>query len=718
MSHPQIVLPQYYYHDHFNEMIGFVASVYGAILSDAERAFIADFGCLDQWAQCLYIRMINRKKVVFCVGDLHYEEIGDIWGGLDQLREHDFIRPVDARDYRDCLDDLAKPDLLDLARDYDVTVKSGWPKARLVDAIHAAVGYDAFAGNKSNDRFLPQHRDTVGFLLYLYFGKLNDNLTSFALRDMGVVSVRAKDSYQARFEDIAEARSCYFYHSALKSLKAGGDAAVLADSVDTFPPAETDFTLRLRDNVLFALGQVFEKRKDTARALDLYGRSTSFDSHERTVRLLHATGQMDRVQLMLDSMMTNPDHDEEYIFASDFHARKFGGQRTGVFTDLLRNCETIHADELYRGHAEHAAIRHLEAQGWTAHHTENGLWPALFGLVFWGELFEAPGALSSGFDWMPKALKDRTFHIRFGDEIAAKLAVIREGNALSLIKQTFLHHQGKENGLFAWFEGLPLLMWQFLDAAPPAAVATILEKMTQDFRGMRDGFPDLLAIKDDTVRFIEIKGEGDQIRRRQLARLNLLRTAGFEADICRVAYRVDPDQIYVVVDVETTGGRPPNDRVTEIGAVKIQHGKVIDEWQSLINPEKRIPHFIMQLTGITNAMVADAPTFAEIADDFAAFMGNAIFVAHNVNFDHGFIASEYRRLERRFHYPKLCTVASMRRYYPGLAAYGLAPLTRHFAIELTDHHRALADARAAAHLLNLVNERRLPSVEETLRKIG
>ena len=716
MPRPQIVLPQFYYHDHFNEMIAFVTSVYDSVLGDAERAFIADFARLDAWAQCLYIRMSNRKKAVFCPDDLHYQEIGDIWDALDQLREHGFIRHAGAEDYSDCLDDLARPDLIDLARDHGVAIKTNWPKARLVACIHDALAYETFAANKSSDRFVPLHRETVGFLLYLYFGKLNDNLTSFALRDMGVVSVRSQDSYQARFDDMAEARSGYFYHRALKKLKAGGDAIALADQIDAFPPADSDFTVRLRDNVLYALGQACEKQKDTARAIALYERSTGFDSHERVVRLLHATGQMERVQAMLDSMMTNPDHDEEYLFASDFHARKFGGQRTGVFTDLLRTSETIHADELYRGHAEHAAIRHFEAQGWTAHHTENGLWPALFGLVFWGELFEAPGALSSGFDWMPKALKDNTFHIRFKDKIAAKLAVVRAGGALGLVKQTFLHHQGKDNGLFAWFEGLPLLMWQFLDAASPAAVATIIEKMTADFRGLRDGFPDLMVIRDETVRFVEIKGEGDQIRRHQLARLNLLRTAGFAADICRVAYRVDPNQVYVVVDVETTGGRPPNDRVTEIGAVKIQHGRIIDEWQSLINPQRRIPQFITQLTGITNGMVADAPAFAEIADDFAAFMGTAIFVAHNVNFDHGFIASEYRRLERRFHYPKLCTVTSMRRYYPGLAAYGLAPLSRHFNIELTDHHRALADARAAAHLLNLVNERRLPA--GPVRKTG
>ncbi|MFT3998067.1 MAG: 3'-5' exonuclease [Asticcacaulis sp.] len=208
------------------------------------------------------------------------------------------------------------------------------------------------------------------------------------------------------------------------------------------------------------------------------------------------------------------------------------------------------------------------------------------------------------------------------------------------------------------------------------------------------------------IAFTEVKGDGDQVRRNQLARLNLL-GRWFTAGILRVTYRPDPDQVYVVVDIETTGGQSSQERVTEIGAVKMRNGEVIDRWQSLINPERRIPAFITDLTGISHDMVKDAPRFAEIADAFEAFLKGGVFVAHNVNFDYGFLSAEYRRLERPFRYPKLCTVASMRKYYPGLPAYGLAPLSRHFGINLTNHHRALADATATAELLRLVNEKRL-----------
>ena len=707
MAREFITLPPLYYRDHFREMIGFITLVYGAMLGPEEQGFIARFETLDEWAQCLYIRMSNRKKTVFSPRDLAYQEIGDLWGGLDQLREHGFIREIEEGDYRACLEDRPKPDLIDLAKGHRLEVKTGWSKPRLVDFLFAHLPYDRFsAGFLRSDHFVPEYKETLGFLLYLHFGRLSDNMTSFALRDLGVVSVKAHDSYEARFESLAEARAGYFYTRHLRALKGGADFRALAETVEDWPLPQAEPAMTLRDNLLHQIGLAFEKQRDTAAALAIYARSGAFESHERSVRLLYNLGAAEEVKTRLEAMLESPAHDEEYIFASDFYARKFGQQRIGVYTQLLRSAETIEADELYRGDAEYAAMQAYARRGWTAYHTENGLWPALFGLVFWEELSTA--GFASEFDHRPQSLKDKTFHTRFVGEIAQRLEAVRRGEGRALVRETIRRKQGEPNGLFDWSGDLEVLLTAFLDAAPLEAVADLLQKMTADFHALRDGFPDLLLMREGRVRFVEVKGEGDQIRRHQLARLNLLRGIGFEVDICRVIYRTDPDQVYVVVDVETTGGRPPNDRVTEIGAVKVRHGEVIGEWSSLINPEKRIPHFITQLTGISNDMVCDAPVFAEIADEFEAFMAGAIFVAHNAGFDHGFIASEFRRLGRRFRHPKLCTVAAMRRYYPGQASYGLANLCRAFDIELVNHHRALADARAAAALLNLVNGKRLP----------
>jgi len=158
--------------------------------------------------------------------------------------------------------------------------------------------------------------------------------------------------------------------------------------------------------------------------------------------------------------------------------------------------------------------------------------------------------------------------------------------------------------------------------------------------------------------------------------------------------------------------------VTEIGAVKIRGGEIIGEWQSLINPERSIPAFITELTGITDDMVEGAPRFADIAADFRAFMEGGIFAAHNVNFDYGFISAEYARLEQPFRYPKICTCAGMRRHYPGHGSYSLALISREYGVALKNHHRALSDAHAAAGLLLLINEKRAAFADDVDGKIA
>jgi DNA polymerase-3 subunit epsilon len=241
--------------------------------------------------------------------------------------------------------------------------------------------------------------------------------------------------------------------------------------------------------------------------------------------------------------------------------------------------------------------------------------------------------------------------------------------------------------------------------APRGGVAHLLRLMAQDWRGTKDGFPDLMLIEDGRVRFVEIKTAGDSLRRNQLTRLRQISQAGFPVQIVKVRWAVDPLQPYVVVDIETTGGNNSYNRITEIGMVKLIAGEEVDRYQTLINPQRRIPANITRLTGISDDMVEDAPIFADVASEIAAFTEDAVFVAHNVNFDYGFIKQEFARLEQPFRRPKMCTVREMRRTYPGLPSYSLANLTKHFYISMERHHRALSDAKAAAELLKLAFEK-------------
>ena len=147
------------------------------------------------------------------------------------------------------------------------------------------------------------------------------------------------------------------------------------------------------------------------------------------------------------------------------------------------------------------------------------------------------------------------------------------------------------------------------------------------------------------------------------------------------------------VDLETTGMAAGADRVTEVGIVRIDEGAQVSEWSSLVNPECSIPAAIQALTGISNAMVAAAPTFRQIADDVAAQVQGAVFVAHNARFDYGFLKHEFARLGRSFTAKVLCTVKLSRRLYPETGPHNLDALIARHSLAAADRHRALGDAR-------------------------
>lgn len=156
---------------------------------------------------------------------------------------------------------------------------------------------------------------------------------------------------------------------------------------------------------------------------------------------------------------------------------------------------------------------------------------------------------------------------------------------------------------------------------------------------------------------------------------------------------------YAVVDIETTGGHAGNSGITEI-AIFIYNGKeVIKRWQTLINPQQEIPFYITALTGISNAMVANAPLFEEVAEKIYHLLHNRIFVAHNVNFDYSFVRHQLEVAGYKWSARKLCTVRAARKIIPGLPSYSLGNLTQSLQIPLENHHRAGGDAAATTLLL-------------------
>lgn len=175
------------------------------------------------------------------------------------------------------------------------------------------------------------------------------------------------------------------------------------------------------------------------------------------------------------------------------------------------------------------------------------------------------------------------------------------------------------------------------------------------------------------------------------------------------------DVPFAVVDVETSGRGPwLGHRIIEIAIVEVRGGRIVDQYETLVNPGHAVPRAITGLTGITTPMVVEAPYFDHIADEVERRLAGRVFVAHNATFDWSFVSSELSRaLGDVPNMPRLCTVRMCRRLVPQLRHRNLDVLSRHFGIEIHARHRAFGDALATARvLIRLLDEAEGRGIED------
>lgn len=785
MPKPALLLPPDYLLSHFSELLTQLQNHSAELLLPQHQALLQRFYALSLPAKRLWVRMLNRKGLVFALADIVYDEVPDQAAAVAELRASHLVGEIEQQD--EVADFLLRADKQQLWQLIQQVSQSGVVSAKTPKKAAAKAGLLQFIRqlpaairledliNQSGLYVCLKAQDELQYCYFLFFGRFETNLTAFALRDLGLAPKPGfKTQFNARFAAVDEAVAAFEYarlKPALAQLQQdwktqqpvwqlqqlqlwqqrqqqwpqpldertelwreqlytqlGRLAEKLLVALSTLDAADEHSLVLLRAAVLAAdtavdlqlaesepeltfSGLCQQLRQQvTELAIYFYRQSASYPASERLVRLYYAgrsdPAKQQALDQLLDQMQQNPSCDDEFWFARDFASRKFGRKKTSDLTDLLNSAGNIQLDELYLGQTERGAILYYQQQGYQVFFAENQLWLALFTLLFWQELFLAEqSAIYNEFERKPANLSSGGFYQQQQQAIDHKLALFASPKqALKLLLQNQTLYFQTPNALFYWTPELATALPLLIKLAPAGALATMLKQMAQDFRRHRSGYPDLMLVKNDQLIFVEVKAQGDVLRRNQLSRLLSMQQLGFLVRLEKVLWWQDPNRIYVVVDVETTGGRSEHDRITEIALIKVQRGQIIGEYQSLVNPKRHIPSFITGLTGISNSMVASAPTFSELATDISEFIGDSIFVAHNAAFDYGFVRAELQRCGVTLQNPKLCTVVQMRRYYPGLPSYSLGNLCQHFAIPLHNHHRAYADTRATVELLLLIQQ--------------
>lgn len=670
----KVELPPKYYLDHFYEMLRTLRSVHWHLLDDEHKNLIYRFEALSEDAQCLFIRMANRKGRLFEKASFQF----DCWA---ELQASHLVRVPHEADEELFLGWAKKVHLQRLLQGAGVAFKKSWSRDLLLELYLKERAQIQHLHAELEPLIILEAHGLLQYILFVMFGKIQESLVLFTLRDLGVRKPVGQKNVQAKFQSIEEARSAYYYHT-------------LREFPVTWPEAVGQEAQELQREWKLHFADRFRQTGEFELALKLYQESALVAANEKRARLLYELERKDECKAFLQTLIEAPASAEELFFAEDFLARKFEKKRVGRLTEILRSARVVEVDDSFFRHPELGVVEHYVSQGHEAHFAENFLWSSLVAIVFHDQLKTLQ--VHSEFDWMPQTMKGRLQYDGLASIDWAKLW-----------EQDF-----SDSPMMKIGEEALKIVQAFVKAAPPAALDRMLSYLAEDYYARSTGFPDLLIVEDGVPKFIEVKAEGDSLKNTQLRQMHQLEKSGFPVEVLNVVYRYNPDQLYVVVDIETTGLLSSYNRITEVAAVKMKGSQVVDRFQTLLNPRRPIPRDIQNLTGITNEMVARAPHFEDIAESLAEFTQGAIFVAHNVNFDYGFIQREFARLDQRFVRPYICTKANMKKHYPGLPSYGLKNLSNEFGIALNQHHRAMSDAEAAAGLLQLINHKREQGLRE------
>ncbi|KAA1156672.1 DNA polymerase III subunit epsilon [Pseudoalteromonas fuliginea] len=710
-------LPAKYYLAHFKELIEFVTSKCMHLLEPKHSEFISKINQLDEQSQCMLARVYSRKPYLVQAQSLNYEEITSPHQAIYTLKKAGILFEPNEQHYSQLLAHLTKPSLVELLSNYSeqISFKKSAAKGELVDIAREffkacpqelAPLYSQYVINNRSDYY--------EYFEFLFAGKLSggdvNHQNRFVMRDLGLTATREGHSESlSRFETLDEAQSNYLlnrYRLAFKNITDESDYVALASQV-LVQAAHGAIAVVLKNKLLVRLYRQL-KTVDSELAFSLLeGCVDDSEAQEIQIREQYRLGNKEWVKARLEAIIENPLTDDLLYFADDFLMRKFNKKTRSRLSAMLANTQCVlEIDELYRGEVEQGVNDYYTRQGMAVFNTENTLWQSLFGLVFWHELFvESPYPPCNEFDIYPQVLRLGNFYEAQQTQINERLDQCQTSQALlNLVCKNAAQYFDQPNGLFRWRSNLLEPLEALILNSPLEALIAHLTAMSKHYLQLKDGYPDLMVINNGQVHFEEVKAPGDKLRRNQLTTIDNLKNVGFTVHIAAVKWFVDPNRVYSIVDIETTGGLKGGNRITEIGIVKVQHGKVIDTWTSLVNPERHIPGFITSLTGISDSMVYNAPVFADIAKPLLDKLAGSIFVAHNVNFDYGFIKKECEVAGHFFKMPKMCTVVESRKAFKGLKSYSLGNLSSHFNLNLTSHHRALADATATAELLLLIQQ--------------
>lgn len=555
-----LLTPRYYL-DNYRYVLAFVKRLYGNLLNEAEWDFVRRFEALSLDAQCLYVRLSNRKGLFFRINKLHYTEITDLPAAVGELLTAGFIERLSPRHEvmgTDALGVFTKPELVDLLplEPEEIRPLKGEKKEGVIRyALHELNFGEIVTSVTTRETVVRVNFEAEDMMVkYLFFGNRGGNMTEFVVRDLGMVNFERYDDSKmtARFRTRKEVEDKLLISLTNEEFYDLKEVETPAEDIYNWflnwnetRPELTEIAIPGYQKLVCRVGGYLERQKLPEQALAVYELSDRVPARERRVRLLYRNGAVDEALALCDEIAVAPLNAEERYFANDFREKILSaGEKKRprkATTRFLSDAESLNIPAAYRHHVEAGVMNHYLEEGHDAAFTENYPWRGLFGLVFWDIIYDANvSAIHHPLQRAPSDFYLPDFYLKREELLRKRLTDLAT-------KDDWRRHSGRmfnakygiTNVLVDWSDELLGLVHRMIDLLDLEQLRLILLEMARNVREHTRGFPDLLIWNEQGFyEFVEVKSPTDHLGPQQLHWLEFFQTIGVRGKVVRVVWEL------------------------------------------------------------------------------------------------------------------------------------------------------------------------------------
>jgi len=546
----QNTLPDTYYLDYFNFLLGFIQNNYTNIINSEEERFIKTFQNLTLDGQCIFVRLANRKGSYFRKSKLFYREIENIGLSLDDLHRNRFISYDNKNHIENILFLFTKSELIHIgkAKGWNNFYKNSYKKEDIIFSIiehieHSDV-YDSLFDEDTIIFF--ESDDLVSFFKLLFFGDQYSDMTQFVIRDIGNIKLENYDevdftpNFSSREEvnKYLEIANAYQIFKELKELVSPLKCYqwFVDEDILLSPPYHTKHG-KIYCKLIIKLGKLLEQNSFLIESLQIYSRINISPARERQVRLLTRLNEIEKAKSLAEEMVNQPDNPSEALFAKDF--LNAGDKRIKRSTTAsLKSANEISVVRDQSRSVERLAVDYFEQNGYEAFHTENSLWRFLFGLVFWEETYDTDqNTFHHPLQRLPSDIHDLSFYENRKEAIEIKLSSLRSRKVVySKLEKTYQEKYGIANQFVYWSDEMLMLSLKAVELMPLKGLKEVLRMIAIQVKSNSTGFPDLFIFKNKSYHFYEIKSPNDHLSAQQLFWIDFMTKWNIKADVLKVSW--------------------------------------------------------------------------------------------------------------------------------------------------------------------------------------